>query len=798
MIFTFFPLGYFLYYKYHTAKLETKSGVFIASLIFFAVALPFNIPNIFLIYIPFFIYIGLIDKQRKAAKKNCVDSFQKPASSKPYSYETSNDNRYEEKLSYINNLHNVPQDNTIDKLWVPFENNITFYNYIIPNGMIYYGHLYNEANAALIDPHLPILQNYNDYKNTRMGYWPSYDSISPEARGCYLAWLANGKKDPEADIGYVFLYFYGLEQRLLQDIPAKSALHDEVKIIKTEINRLLAIYGGNNSFHTYATSLLSYIDAENYVNNIVYHQPAPAPTYNQGVPSLLRLAIAQMSRDQIPLPADWALNWYLSTYDPPTYSRTAAQRCYAEFKELFTQKYQKKFADGIKIKPNKTTLSFEYYPASASLNNKTYIKQTDLPDITSTKATLNRLAPLIQECHDELDKYSRFLGRNPDKKDTLDAMLELPSSIYPKELLLKINQITADIQGNNNLLTLSFSELINHLLPWENRSKNKVIMFLNILENKFNICMEPDCRINGKVPTETTMITVFEQYFPLSLDYFTNAVYSFATLTLHLNILVSQADGTIQKEEKDILMNKIDKWSWLDEKAKPRLKAHAEYLFAQDVKIAGVKKRLEELDHSQKELIGSILVQTAKADGTVSVEEVKLLEKLFKLLGIDTSVLYNQINQSEFEPVTVAINTQNSNDFMIKQPPKPENPSKIHINFDKLVALKADSEKVSGILTEIFNNYEEESKIIPLKTIQNDKCLWNLSAELSKFVYLLITKQQWSLPELEDIAVKHQLMLEGSLEEINEAAYDNFDEPLLEEIDKGFEINQDIVEEIEK
>ena len=40
-----------------------------------------------------------------------------------------------------------------------------------------------------------------------MGYWPSYSSISPEARAAYLGWLSTGKSDPQADIGYVFLYF---------------------------------------------------------------------------------------------------------------------------------------------------------------------------------------------------------------------------------------------------------------------------------------------------------------------------------------------------------------------------------------------------------------------------------------------------------------------------------------------------------------------------------------------------------------------------------------------------------------
>src|SRR5450756_1396391 len=44
-------------------------------------------------------------------------------------------------------------------------------------------------------------------------YWPTYVHLSEEQRWTYLTWLQNPAT--AVDLGYVFLYFYGLERRLL-------------------------------------------------------------------------------------------------------------------------------------------------------------------------------------------------------------------------------------------------------------------------------------------------------------------------------------------------------------------------------------------------------------------------------------------------------------------------------------------------------------------------------------------------------------------------------------------------------
>ena len=84
-------------------------------------------------------------------------------------------------------------------------------------------------------------------------------TIAPACRAAYLQWLANGRHAQNAYIGYVFLYFYGLERRLLIDAQRSAAARAEREMLVAEIRRLLGIYGTNGSFRGYAEGLLAFV-----------------------------------------------------------------------------------------------------------------------------------------------------------------------------------------------------------------------------------------------------------------------------------------------------------------------------------------------------------------------------------------------------------------------------------------------------------------------------------------------------------------------------------------------------------
>jgi len=89
-----------------------------------------------------------------------------------------------------------------------------------------------------------------------LDYWPSYAAISPRARAGYLEWLAAGRRNPGAPIGFVFLFFYGIERRVLVDAQTSEVARAEIDGLVDEIEALLAVYGDHPSFRGYASSFV--------------------------------------------------------------------------------------------------------------------------------------------------------------------------------------------------------------------------------------------------------------------------------------------------------------------------------------------------------------------------------------------------------------------------------------------------------------------------------------------------------------------------------------------------------------
>ena len=149
-----------------------------------------------------------------------------------------------------------------DQRWIPPESNVTVANRRISGGMVYVGSSllpvggWQDSEPALIVPGLKIARGRCDYSGEGMGYWPSYSEIPDESRAAYLDWLAGGRSDADAYIGYVFLFFYGLERRLLFDLRYLPERRGEARALIGEIERLRSIYAGNRSFDGYSTSLV--------------------------------------------------------------------------------------------------------------------------------------------------------------------------------------------------------------------------------------------------------------------------------------------------------------------------------------------------------------------------------------------------------------------------------------------------------------------------------------------------------------------------------------------------------------
>lgn len=654
----------------------------------------------------------------------------------------------------------------------------------LAGGLFYFGSFLKSSSGgkepSLIDPKQYVAP-HGDFTERQTNYWPNYSEISASARRAYLNWLAEGRCHPEADIGYVFIFFYGLERRAILDAASDEAAKADLAPIAEELRQLLGIYGEkSNSFRRYAAGLLDWIELVGQPTQL-YKRVLPVLPRSYELPVVLRLALGQTVMDGVPVPATLALAW--ARLEPGISLRTPAVRCADEFDRLFLQRYAEWFGAGIELPRNRTKLKFIYQPASAGLRGLGEIKLTfgDTPDVSALTAPVKKLADLVESCTSELESFSRQLGRNPEARTSLDGLLQLPATLWPDSARQALEGLKSRMR--DGFLVLGFGEVLGLLPGGSTLTREKVLGLARALES-LNIAMEPDVLAGAKVPKPENKVVLFLK--PVGeTELRASPAYQVATLTLQLASAVAVADGQFTEAEVDHLRGQIRSWQHMTPAHQQRLMAQLQLLVEAPVSLAGLKKQLEPLEAGAKEAIATFMATLAQVDGVVSPEEVKLLEKVYKALGIDSQKVFSDVHQV----AAGAPKSATSKD------------SGFRLDPERIAALQKDTEKVSALLATIFT--EDEAPPLPATASSTEvepvelthTHLLGLDDSHSSLARLLISRPQWSRQELLDAAADLELMLDGALERINEAALDTFDMPLLEG-DDPVEVNSEALERI--
>ena len=667
-------------------------------------------------------------------------------------------------------------------------------------GMVYVGSgrgaVGGGAEPALIDPKLPVASDIDECSTRRLSYWPSYCSASPEARASVLRWLGTGCKDPDADMGYVFIYFYGLERRVLHDAKSSAQAKADIPAIRQEIERLLAIYD-NRSFQFYAQSLLDFLRAQN-TSGKLYEGPPPDLPRGRYLAFSHRLGLAQCAADDRPLPAEWALVWLMG--DPNTSLRTPARRCPEEFKGIFLQKYREQCGEGLKLPQNKARLKLEYRPASAGFghNSSGLGVQFALPDVSALSSPVKKLQTIADSCYPELEAYSRLIGKDRTGARTFEAIMELPVFLWPEQYREPVLRAQSTTTKAGGFMQIPFSEFRSWFPEWQTVIQDKYEALCRALSGA-SLGIEPDPRFGGSLPTDSSSIVLFTIDGHIS-EQPMNPRYSAAVLTLHLAAAVAFADGVVSDVEKRLLMKQLEGWLHLSDSERRRLNANSRRLLTEPPKLSGLTKRIAILDRPARESLGNFLALVAYADEKVTPEEVKILEKIFKLLGLDSKAVYSSVHAAASEPITVRPAEADGQGFIVPKPPKkPETSFKL--DAAKVKALMADSERVAAILGSVFETAGPPAQAAKPEPDggSGDQArtpsFLGLDAEHGAFARVLLTRTCWSRPELEEISRDHGLPLDGAMEHINDAAFEKFDKPLCEGTDT-IELNPEILKEL--
>lgn len=671
--------------------------------------------------------------------------------------------------------------------WVRANERVTFGRGEITGGLFYLGDCLAVPGGItaqyVINPDLSARAQRADIDGSSMPYWPSYADMDPAARRAFLDWISGGRRDPAYGIGFVFIFFYGLEHRMFVE------RGDDAAALIGEVRRLLAIYGANGSFHHYANHFLA-------VANVQLAAPVDLPALsaeraaNSEMDLATRLYLGQrLAGSQILSSADDALRWVLAV--PETHLRTPAVRCFDEFVALWTKRFAQRYPSGLAVRTNRR-VSLQYRAASGAFAVDVHGPHEQYPDVSGLTKQLDILRTLVEDCTVELDGFSRFVGRKPDLRNSIVAAGLLPADIWQQsgsEAIEGFRRQVETVLGAQGRASTT-AQMIFEMAGFEVAANGKIPAVaaeeLGRALDVIDVALEPDPRYGSSVPRADEQVFIFRAANGGPVDP-SRPAFRAARTQIEVAVLAAGSDGDACYEELQRTISRIRATPDLSGVEQARLIAFAVTTFNSPPKQARVFRKLAEVGESERKAIADAAVAVVGGGGSIDVGEVKFLERLHKSLGLPREAVYQSLHQAAAErvdePVSISEEARTGGIPIPKDPAKPAEQTGgagIKIDAAKLAQTRRETEAVAGLLSDIFSADAAE----PSPPELDANIAWEgLDQPYSELVQLL--EQRGSMPrsEFDRHARDMGLLPDGAIERINDWSFDCFDDALIEDGD---------------
>ncbi|MFT9114928.1 MAG: TerB N-terminal domain-containing protein [Acetobacter malorum] len=697
----------------------------------------------------------------------------------------------EEKLERYGQLRSHKKD---DARWVLSVEKVTIHGFEIADGMVYVGNFLTAAPdggwntdtpaPCLIRPSLKVASGAPQ-TNLDLGYWPSYTDITPNQRLAYLHWLASGKSDTSYPMGYPFLYFYGLERRLIADSPSI----DEEVLLVAEVERLRELFGHNGSFVNYSTELLNFIAMKHAVTDIPTVEawkPDLAALGNHMSP-LLQVKLGLHALRGMPLDVDLAIAGILSL--PPhltgLWPRIATTRARPEFIELMRHRFNQKFPHGFRLRDKKESrLDLSYRSASQYLHTSIKFDGFDrLPD--PAQLTWTKMITLGEGAREDLTAFAKAVGKERERADSMAAALMLPVELGERETVRSFRAWLDDLP--QPLANVPLEELALRCFgSGKAASGLRQARDMSAMLARAGYGMEPDPTYGGTRPGEN--IILFRIGDAQGQLISVGADFQAATLIM---TAIGFASKTLTLGSK--LVDALTTRLRLTPHETKRLTARLQLLPERLPTLGRLKTMIESVEPEQRTTIASLTASVAVTIGETDQGMMVALERLYEAFGLGRRELYTVLHQGAAattscasEPIVVEDDKSRRGGHRIPAPSsKVKSQDGIVIDMGKVGVILRETKKVDAILAPI---YEDEASEIPISvavasTLEQKTKFVGLGPEQARLLEDLVNQPEWTRSGFEAKARELGLMPNGALEAINEWAYDTFDEELIEDGD---------------
>jgi hypothetical protein len=666
--------------------------------------------------------------------------------------------------------------------WHPPGTSVSIAGTTIKDGMLYVGKtsgLYGNYGGCVIDPELPL---GIAAAAEPIGYWISYQHISPNCRKRYLDWLGGGKCAADIDIGYVFLYFYGIERRLLLEAPPVM----EMELLSQELQQLRSLYGIDGSFNSYSARLLAAVtflrdakrpDSAIFVPDLTVTKREMSP--------VLKLAIAREVVAGRPLNFELATAALIGMRDVWTSHHEVLHHARQPLLQLLRSRFTAAFPSGFLVRNRKDShLAIMYRGATAGLFVDLAVKAglKELPDPETL--TWTKLRTLAEGIANELLPFAKLLAYYPDRAQSLAALASCPAELR--------DTLAFDAKHWFDTLVLPaavpFSILAKHAIgadstKWTVRHRRQISEALAAV----GCSMEPAPEDAIERLSDKTIVYVIRGTHDSQsreMD-----VASAAAMLVANIVKANKSNGT---KIEEFWLSQLPSRLILPSFQTERLRARLALYRTSNVAIQKVKRLLGDATPEERELCAWSATIATGFSGNIDKRQIAELEAVYDALGVTRNILYTGLHASVAaatdgadSPVEMSSEVA---EFIHPIPPPPA--AKLAgPNIDRLALIRAETESVSAMLASIFTEAEAEPEA---PNLDSDSVWTGLDSDHAALLNKLVTRSEWVRQEFEAIAVSLKLMPEGALEAVNEWAFDRYGDALVQDGDP-LSVNLDLL-----
>jgi uncharacterized tellurite resistance protein B-like protein len=697
-------------------------------------------------------------------------------------------------------------------VWIEPGRLVTIDGRELVHGNFYFGtHLgetWAESNDnGVVNPAL-IIGSGGDHQSYNSHEPPAYRTLPPRLRRDYVTWLAGGSLDRFVPEEFASIYFYGLEHRLM----IESRGHDP-KII-AEIRRLAALFPSAIRLQRDVARLELFLGKKvSWQARPIFtkemqaaHRPAPAVLLYLGK----RLAEIGV------IDAKDAFLWVQSCFK--IYFPKPFQRCRPEFEALFEARFTEAYPKGLAVTARRPLKMF--YRTATWHRTIDFVlpkEVSNIPDIEQATGLLEQLNYVMSRCAAELDAYDRLLSRKPSAAQTLEAAAVLPKALQKSPWIGRYGDIKRLIDENlakSGFISTgvaSFLTMVGLDASEKAAVPAKTVSSIGQLLDAFDVGFEPDRRYGFVSMATQGGICLFRAQGGGAVE-LEEVAFQSVRLLSELAVLAAGSDGVVNQREMQVLKSYLEGNRFLSDVQKARLTAIAKSLMRGGTSPVPVLSALSKMPVATRFKACDLVLEIVIADGPANAAEVAFMERLFKAIGRDQNELHAVLHRNADGLVLVQAGKREAGVGIKHEeaeiPAKMAEPDvqEVVIDFERLSRIRAETETVSAILSDIF---KEEGISMPENDLGSDVSGSTAASESSPsgdslFVGLdqehgdllsRVLKGRLLREEFDRVCAELGLMSDGALETLNEWGFDNIGEAIMDDGD-GVEIFSDFLDDV--